>query len=183
MTHYKLVFLFGLFTFSSAAQRKFTTIPAVGTHVWSISGAVDIIASNVLQYPINQRFSAISYTAFAYDVKKFSAFEDIKPAYSFTVFQRIGIGASLHTKRSENVFSLLGGVRYFAYKGSIENPKLEEKISPKHGLWSGDYGAMYSLNIGRKKRFFSSRIYLPLHGGKWGILENASLELGVGIRL
>ena len=186
MKKIRLLYCFLCWAIAINAQvpfRKITTEPAIGTHIWSISGAVDLQCSNLLQYNVNQRINLISYTALSFDVIKFSAFEDINPKHSFTIFQRIGVGTSLNTKRSTNTFSLLGGVKYFSYAGSTENPNLEEKITTKRGIWATDYGAMYNLKIGRKKYFFSSRIFIPLYGGKWGILESGSIDFGIGIRL
>ena len=57
---------------------------------------------------------------------------------------------------------------------------------------SPDFGLMYNLKLGKKKYFFSYRMYLPLYPYPFesgdvnsidGNLANVTLEFGVGIRL
>lgn len=163
--------------------RKWTLEPAIGMRLSAAFGLVDIQVSCLAQYTINRRLSLASHTAFSFDLNTFKAFKDIDPKYSFTTFQKFGIGTALYTKRASHSFFLMAGGKYFAYSGSIKNPKLEDKVQTKFNTFSFDKGLMYNLKIGRRSPYFSGRIYAPVFDGKWIAIENTAVELGAGFRL
>jgi hypothetical protein len=85
----------------------------------------------------------------------------------------------------------MAGIRYDAIKVTLENPDLDN-VSTSVSSVSPDVGLMYNLKLGRKKYFFSYRMYIPLYpypiksSDFWAIDGNAanlSLEFGLGIRL
>jgi hypothetical protein len=163
--------------------RKWSIEPAVGMRLSAAFGLVDIQVSGLVQYNVHSRLSLASHTAVSFDLNTFKAFKNIDPKYSFTVFQKFGVGTSLYTKNTAHSFFLMAGGKYFAYSGSINNTKLEDKIQTKFNTFSFDKGLMYNLKVGRSDRYFSSRIYAPVFDGKWKMIENASVELGAGFRL
>ncbi len=164
-------------------NRKLSLEPAIGMRVSAAFGLVDIQLSCLVQYKLNNRFSLVSHTAFSHDLNTFKAFKNIDPKYSFTVFQKLGIGPSFYTKKTAHSFFLMAGGKYFAYSGSIKNPKLEDNVQSKFNTFSFDKGLMYNLKVGRADRYFSGRIYAPVFDGKWMAIENAAVELGAGFRL
>lgn len=162
--------------------RKLTTEPAIGTRIQSALGAPDIQLTNLLQYNLTRKVSFVSHTAFSQDLER-SNFPNVENNYSFSVMQKFGIGTTFYSRRSSSSFFLLSGIKYYAYSGTLTNPNLEESITTKtHGMTT-DNGIMYNYKRGLKKIFFSARIYVPLYDGLDGITENATLEVGVGIRL
>jgi hypothetical protein len=85
----------------------------------------------------------------------------------------------------------MAGIRYDAYKETLENPDIE-KVSASVSSVSPDVGLLYNLKIGKKKYFFSYRMYIPLYPYPlissyiWSLNDNMvnfSLEFGLGIRL
>jgi hypothetical protein len=187
-TTVKILFLLAL-NIKAMAQtdayptRKWTLEPAIGMRLSAAFGLVDIQVSCLSQYAINRRLSVASHTAFSFDLNTFKAFKNIDPKYSFTTFQKFGIGTALYTKRTSHSFFLLAGGKYFTYSGSIKNPKLEDRVQSKFNTFSFDKGLMYNLKIGRGSSYFSGRIYAPVFDGKWIALENAAAELGAGFHL
>jgi hypothetical protein len=183
-------FIFSIFLiFNVLAQekgypfRKLSIEPAIGLRVSSAFGMVDLQLSALVQYQVNKRLSLASHTAFSYDIKKFVAFKNVNPKYSFTTYQKFGVGTSVYTKNTAHTFFLLAGGKYFAYSGSVENPKLEDKIQTKFRTFSFDKGLMYNLKVGRSSPYFSTRLYVPVFDGKWVALENAVVEFGAGFHL
>jgi hypothetical protein len=184
----KILFLLAL-SIQAMAQadpyptRKWTLEPAIGMRVSAAFGLVDIQISCLTQYTINRRLSVASHTAFSFDLNTFKAFKNIDPKYSVTTFQKFGIGTTLYTKQTAHSIFLMGGGKYFTYSGSINNPKLEDKIQSKFSTFAFDKGLMYNLKIGRGNPYFSGRIYAPVFDGKWIAVENAAVELGAGFKL
>jgi hypothetical protein len=83
------------------------------------------------------------------------------------------------------------GIKYTAFKESLQNPNLDQTTTSITAV-SPDYGVMYSMKRGKKKYFFSYRMYVPLY--PWptkgsdinfldGNLNNVALELSLGRKL
>ncbi|TAF74835.1 MAG: hypothetical protein EAZ53_07190 [Bacteroidetes bacterium] len=162
---------------------KLSVEPALGTRVSSMIGAVDLQLSGLVQYNLHPRFHILSHTAISYDIIKYPIFNSVSINHSMTIFQKIGFGTSFYTKKMANSLNFVLGIKYFTYSAETNNESLEDKIPVQINVFSPDYGLMYNLKVGRKKYFFSGRIYAPVFNGKWFFLENANIELGFGIRL
>lgn len=164
---------------NKATYRCVTIEPGIGSH---LMGNPDIQISNLLQFNFQKRFSVISHTVLGYSFEN-PRITDIKQNYSYTIFQKFGIGLTLYKQRTSSTFSFLAGIKYDTYSGTLHNDQLPEKITTKTSSYSPDYGFMYNLKTGSDKYFFSGRIYIPVKGGLPGMVENANLEFGIGIRL
>jgi hypothetical protein len=162
--------------------NRITVEPAIGTRLSTLMGSADIGLSNLIQYNLHRSVSLLAHTAVSFDFENRNK-SDIHQNYSYTLFQKIGLGTSVYTKRTMHTVSFLIGVKYNAYSGTLTNSELSDAITTKTQSLSPDYGLMYNLKLGANKYFFSGRIYIPLQDGYYGIIENAHLELGVGIRL
>ncbi len=168
--------------------RKLTIEPAIGLNPWPMS---DLIISNLVQLDINAELSIVSYTAYCYNNVFLRDFNYIKTNYNYALSQKFGVGTTLFSKHSSHTFSLLAGVKYDAFKETLENPEFET-VSASVTSLSPDFGLMYNLKRGKKKIFFSYRTYLPLYPYPIkssdifsidGNLANISMEFGVGFRL
>ena len=151
----------------------------------------DLIISNLVQWNIKKRLSIVSYTSYSYNNAMQRDFNYIKTNYNYSLSQKFGVGTSLYTKHSSHTFSFMAGIRYDAFKETLENPDFE-KVSASVSSVSPDVGLLYNLKIGKKKYFFSYRMYIPLYpypfksSDIWSIdgnMANLSLEFGFGIRL
>ncbi|MEO6136871.1 MAG: hypothetical protein ABIP35_17080 [Ginsengibacter sp.] len=169
-------------------MRLLTIEPGIGLNPMPIS---DLVVSNVLQWNISKRFSAISYTSYAYNNVFLRKFNFITTDYNYSLNQKFGVGVSIYSKHSMHTFSLLAGIKYDSYQETLDNPDIE-KVSMSVKSLSPDAGLMYNLKKGRKKYFFSFRMYIPLYpypianSSEWsldGNMANVTLEFGVGIRL
>jgi hypothetical protein len=167
---------------------KLTIEPAVGMEA---SQMFDLIISNLVQWNLKKRLSIESYTSYAYNNIMDRDFNYIKTNYNYTLTQKFGVGTSLYTRHSSHTFSLMAGIRYDAYKETLENPDFET-VSASVSSFSPDIGLLYNLKIGKKKYFFSYRMYIPLYPYPFkssdilvtdGNIANISLEFGLGIRL
>jgi hypothetical protein len=85
----------------------------------------------------------------------------------------------------------MAGIKYGAYKETLENPDFET-VSASVSSVSPDVGLMYNLKLGKKKYFFSYRMYIPLYPYPFKTsdvnaidanMANISMEFGLGIRL
>lgn len=167
---------------------KFTIEPGIGINPAPMS---DFVVSNLIQWNVTKRFSLSSHSSLNLNGPFNHTFNYVETNYNYSLIQKFGPGASLYTRRSSHTFSLLAGIKYSAYKETLNNPEFE-KISVKVHTVSPDFGFMYSLKLGQKKVFFSYRMYIPLYPYPVkkpdyltldSNLANISLELGVGIRL
>ena len=162
--------------------RKLSIEPALGTSLVSLMGEPDIQLSALIQLSYHKRFSILAHSALTNGFST-AYVSDVKANYNLTAAQKIGIGTSVYTRRTANGFFLIGGFKYEAYSGTLENMQLPEKVTVKTSSLSPDYGLMYNLKSGRKKYYFSGRLYIPLVDGSSGIIENSNLEFGIGIKL
>jgi hypothetical protein len=168
--------------------RIVTIEPAIGMET---SQLFDLVISNLVQWNLKKRLGLISYTSYSYNDAMDRDFNYIKTDYNYSLSQKFGIGTSLFTRHTSHTFSFLAGIRYDALKVTMENPELE-KVSASLSSVSPDLGLMYNLKIGKKKYFFSYRMFIPFYpypfktSDFWAIDGNAanlSLEFGLGIRL
>lgn len=167
---------------------KLTIEPGIGIKP---APQADLLLSNVVQWNIKKRLSITSHSAISFNSPFERNFNYIQTNYNYSLMQRFGIGTSLYTRKSSHTFSLMGGIKYDAYKETLNNPEFE-KVTVALNSSSPDFGLMYNLKIGQKKFFFSYRMYIPLYpypvkGMDFqsidGNLANISVELGLGIRL
>jgi len=166
--------------------RILTIEPAIGLEPMS-----DLIISNLVQWNIKKRLSTVSYTSYAFNNAMQRDFNHIKTNYNYTFTQKFGVGTSLYSRHTSHTFSILAGIRYDAYKETLENPEFE-KASASISSVSPDFGLLYNLKVGKKKHFFSYRMYIPLYpypfksSYLWSVndnMANLSFEFGYGIRL
>ncbi len=165
-----------------------TTEPGIGINPYPSS---DFIVSNVIQWNLKRRLSLISYTTYSANNAFERTFNYIINDYNYTLSQKFGIGTTFYIKKSSHTISLLGGIKYDSYKETLDNPEFE-KVSVSFTSVSPDFGLMYNLKMGRKKYFFSYRMYIPLYPyplltsdvlASDANIANVSMEFGVGIRL
>jgi hypothetical protein len=168
--------------------RILTIEPAIGMET---SQMFDLILSNLVQWNIKKRLGIVSYTSYSYNNAMDRDFNFIKTNYNYSLSQKFGIGTSLYTKHSSHTFSFMAGIRYDAYKETLENPDFEE-VSASVSSVSPDVGLLYNIKVGKKKYFFSYRMYIPLYPYPFqssdilstdGNIANLSLEFGLGIML
>lgn len=168
--------------------RKLTIEPAIGINPMPMS---DIVVSNLVQWNVKKHFNVVSRSSVSFNTAFSRNFNYVHTDYSYSLSQTIGIGTSFYFKHSSNTFSLMAGVKYDATKETLNNPDFE-KVSYASRSVSPDFGLMYNLKMGKKKYFFSYRMYIPLYPYPLKTfditaidsnLANISLEFGVGIRL
>lgn len=168
--------------------RKLTIEPAIGVNPMPSS---DLVFSNILQWNISKRLSIVSHTSYTFNNAMQRNFNYVKTNYNYTLSQKFGVGTSLYTKHASHTFSFLAGIKYDAYKETLENPDFET-VSASVSSVSPDFGLMYNLKLGKKKYFFSYRMYIPLYPYPFKTSDiNAidaneatiSMEFGLGIRL
>jgi hypothetical protein len=165
-----------------------TTEPCIGINPYPTS---DFIVSNVLQWNLKRRLCIIAYTTYSANNAFERTFNYITNDYNYTLSQKFGIGTTFYAKKSSHTISFLSGIKYDAYKETLDNPDFE-KVSVSFSSVSPDFGLMYNLKFGRKKYFFSYRMYIPLYPYPFltsdilatdANVANISMEFGVGIRL
>jgi hypothetical protein len=139
--------------------RRLTIEPAIGMET---SQMFDLVISNLVQWNIKKRLGIVSYTSYSYNDAMDRNFNYIMTDYNYSLSQKFGVGTSLYTKRSSHTFSFMGGIRFDAYKETLKNPDFEE-VSASVSSLSPDVGLLYNLKIGKKKYFFSYRMYIPLY--------------------
>ena len=168
--------------------RKLTIEPAIGVNLWPMS---DMLISNLVQWNINRRLSILSFSSVSYNNAFLREFNHIKTNYNYSISQKFGIGVSLYTENTSHMFSFIAGIKYDAFKETLENPEFEN-VSASVNSVSPDLGLLYNLKVGKENFFYNFRTYIPLYPYPtksldiWSIqgnLSNLSLEFGVGICL
>jgi hypothetical protein len=167
---------------------KVTVEPAIGLNPMPSS---DVLITNLIQWNIKKRLSIVSHTLYSVN----NAFQRnnnyVRTNYNYSLSQKFGIGTSLYLKNSSHTLSILAGIKYDSFKETLENPEFE-KFSASLSTSGPDVGLMYGLKIGKKKYFFSYRMYIPLYpyplkttdtNSIDGNMANLSMEFGFGIRL
>jgi len=169
-------------------DRKLTIEPGIGMTFYQLPG---LRISNLVQLDLNKRLSIVSYSSYSYNNAFLRDFNFIKTNYDYSLSQKFGIGTSRYTKHSTHTLSLIAGIKYDAFKETLNNPEFEKVIVSVKSV-SPDVGLMYNLKVGKKKYFFSYRMYIPLYPYPFkssdinsidGNLANLSMEFGFGIRL
>lgn len=162
--------------------------PAIGLNPWPTA---DLVFSNLVEYNITGHFSLAAYSTYSHNNAFHRNFNYIQNEHNYSLSQKFGVGTTIHKKRASHAFLLLGGIKYSKSKETLENPEFET-ISGQTASFDPDFGAMYHLQLGKKKYFFSYRMYLPLYPYPIqrpditaidGNMANISLEFGLGIRL
>ena len=168
--------------------RKLTIEPAIGINLWPMS---DMLISNLVQWNINRRLSILSFSSVSYNNAFLREFNYIKTNYNYSISQKFGIGVSFYTENTSHMFSFIAGIKYDAFKETLENPEFEN-VSASENSVSPDLGLLYNLKVGKGDFFYNFRTYIPLYPYPtksldiWtiqGNLSNLSLEFGVGICL
>lgn len=194
---YTKAFLLGALIFFSqhelsaqTEEGKFTVSVEPGIGI-SPMPLMDMTLSNIIQVGVTKRLSVISYSSIRENNLFLRNFNYIRSSNNHTLTQKLGLGISLCTSRSNHTFSLIGGLQYNTYRETLDNPKFET-VDVRMKSWSPDFGLMYNLKLGQKKYFFSYRMYIPLSPyplmtrdftASDANLANVSIEIGIGIRL
>ena len=168
--------------------RKLTIEPAIGITPMPIS---DVVISNLLQWNVKKQLSIISRSSISFNSAFNRNFNYIHTDYSYLLSQTIGIGTLFYLKHSSHTFSFMAGIKYDATQETLNNPEFE-KVSYATSTVSPDFGLMYNYKLGKKKYFFSYRMYIPLYPYPFKTsdinsmdsnLANISFEFGIGIRI
>lgn len=173
---------------TSYPHRILTIEPGVGIHT---NFGTDLLITNLVQWNPRKHLSLASHSSFNINNLSQRDFNFIRTDYNYSLNQKFGAGTTVYRKKSSHSFLLMIGIKYTAFKESLENPNLD-KVSTSIAAVSPDYGLMYSMKRGKKKYFFSYRMYLPLY--PWptkgsdinfldGNLNNIALELALGVKL
>lgn len=168
--------------------RTLTIEPGVGIHT---NFGTDFLISNLVQWNPNKRLSLAAYSSFNINNITQREFNYVKTDYNYSLNQKFGAGTTRYSKNSSHTFLLMAGLKYTAYKETLDNPDFN-KVSTSISTLSPDYGLMYSLKRGWKKYFFTSRFYLPL--SPWltngtnienvqGTLRDIAVEFGMGMKI
>ncbi len=168
--------------------RKLTIQPAIGLHPAFFS---DVVLSNLIQWKVNRHLSFASHTSYDINDVSMRNFNYIKTNYNFSFNQKFGVGTTVYRQQTSHSFFLMGGVKYDAFKQTLNNPEFE-KVAVSVSSLSPDYGVFYNLKAGKKKYFFSFSMYVPIYpyptngfdiNSIQANMANFSLEMGIGIRL
>lgn len=166
-------------------NHKLTIEPAVGTKFTTFAGgALDIQPALLVQYNLNPRLNFILHAATSLDIKS-SHFKNVKKKYNYTSFQRMGVGTTLYSRKTANSFYLTGGAKHYMYSAKMKNKHLSETVEVDIDKWYADWGLLYAFKWGRKRTFFTTRIYFPLlvEDTGYNLIENTTIEFGVGLRI
>jgi len=168
-----------------------TIEPGIGLKPGPTTPTPGLMISNLVQWNITKRLNILSHTSYTYNNAFLRDFNYITTNYSNSLSQKFGVGTSLYGKRSSHTFSFMAGIQFDNFKETLNNPEFENLEVSSSSL-SPDFGLIYNLKIGKKKYFFSYRMYLPLYPYPFkssditsidGNISNLSMEVGLGIRL
>ncbi len=172
----------------SNGQRLLTIEPAIGIHT---NFGTDLLITNLVQWNPHKRWSFGAYSSYSINNIMLKEFNHVKSDYNYSLNQKFGAGMMFNRKKASHTLMLMAGVKYTAYKETLNNPGLD-KASISISAFSPDYGIMYSAKRGWKKYFFTYRMYLPLYpfpikGSNIlyteGNMNNVALEFGVGMKI
>lgn len=170
-------------TKATSTYRKLSVEPALGTRFMTIIGGMrDVQLTNLVQYNPSKKLNFVAHTMLSFDLPN-TFFKNIHNNYSYTYLQQIGVGTTFYKRKSSNSFFVVGGLKHYAYSGSTDNALLTDQITFKTKGTAPDYGLLYTYKRGVNNVYFSGRIYIPLTDGLPGLLESATMELGVGIKI
>jgi hypothetical protein len=168
--------------------RQLTIEPGIGIHT---NFGVDFLVTNLIQWNPRKHLSFASHSSFNINNSTQRYFNGIKTDHNFSINQKFGAGTTLYTKRSSHTFLGMVGAKYTTYRETLDDERFD-KVDTTLKSFSPDYGLMYSLKVGRKKCFFTYRMYVPLY--PWptkgadvlyldGNMNNIALEFGIGIKI
>ncbi|MEO6831871.1 MAG: hypothetical protein ABI378_06010 [Chitinophagaceae bacterium] len=165
-------------------SRKLTTDLGIGIPIFqTLIPERDWLLGSQTQFNLNRKLSIISHTGLLLYASTFHDAKDyLKTNHSYSLLQKFGIGTTFYTKGTANGFFLMGGFKYSSVKSTMNNPDFPQQTMSYSSLIS-DYGVLYNLKVGKKKYFFSGRVYIPLNNLPLEPFESSTIELGVGTRL
>lgn len=172
----------------SRAFRQWTVEPAIGIHT---NFGTDLLISNLVQWNPYKHLSFGAHSSYNINNITQREFNHITTDYNYSLNQKFGVGMIFNRKKGSHTFMLMAGVKYTAYKETLNNPDFD-KVSTSISAFSPDYGMMYSAKRGWKKYFFTYRMYLPLYpfplkGSNIlysdGNMNNIALEFGIGMKV
>src|SRR6185312_3338290 len=126
--------------------RQLTIDPGIGIHS---NFGTDLLISNLVQWNPKKHLSLASHSSFNINNIFQRDFNGIKTNHNYSINQKFGVGTTFYSKRSSNTFLLMAGVKYTAFKESLNSPD-NTKISAAIHSVSPDYGLMYNLKKGVK---------------------------------
>lgn len=168
--------------------RLLTVEPGIGIHT---NFGTDLLITNLVQWNPYKRWSFGAHSSYNINNIMLTEFNHVKTDYNYSLNQKFGAGIMFNRKKGSHTFMLMAGVKYTAYKETLNHPNLDQ-VSSSIRAWSPDYGIMYSAKRGWKKYFFTYRMYLPLY--PWpikdsnilysdGNMNNIALEFGMGMKI
>lgn len=169
-------------------QRLLSIEPAIGIHA---NFGTDLLISTLVQWNPYKHWSFGSHSSYNINNITQRDFNYIITDYNYSINQKFGAGLIFNRKKGSHTVMLMAGVKYTAYKETLNNPDFD-KTSASISALSPDYGFMYSAKRGWKKYFFTYRMYLPLYpfpikGSNIlysdGNMNNIALEFGIGMKL
>jgi hypothetical protein len=173
---------------SADAFRLLTVEPGIGIHT---NFGTDLLITNLVQWNPYKRWSFGAHSSYNINNIMLTEFNHVRTDYNYSLNQKFGAGMMFNRKKGSHTFMLMAGVKYTAYKETLDHPDLDQ-VSTSIRAWSPDYGIMYSAKRGWKKYFFTYRIYVPLF--PWpikgsnilytdGNMNNIALEFGMGMKI
>ncbi|SEW56399.1 hypothetical protein [Chitinophaga arvensicola] len=158
--------------------------PAIGVTWITVKPTVSVMAF----HQFTPKFSIASHSMLSFLLFRNFPQEYIKTNYNYALTQKLGIGYSLYGPKGKTRHTILimGGIKYTAFSETLDNPELEKITTATHRI-TPDYGLMYDLSLGTKKRTFDARLYFPFYPIRYyplGTVSNIGyLELGLGFKL
>lgn len=171
-----------------APDRVLTIEPGIGFHT---NMGMDFLITNLVQWNLSRHLSVGAHTSFNINNVAQRDFNFVKTDYNYSLNQKFGVGRTIYSKKSSHSFFVMGGMKYTAYKETLNNPDLDQ-VSASVSSLSPDYGMMYSVKRSARNVFFTFRMYIPLYpfptkGADINFvdlnMENIALEAGVGIKV
>lgn len=166
------------------SYSKLTTDISVGFPLLQFkSNHKDWLIGCQSQYNVTRKINIVSYTGLLLYAATFRDNKDyIKTNHNYSIIQRFGMGTTFFTRGITNSFFLMAGFRYSSAKSTMNHPDFPEQVVTYSSLVP-EYGVLYNLKVGNKKYFFSTRLYVPLHNLPLELIENGTIEFGVGMRV
>jgi hypothetical protein len=158
--------------------------PAVGVTWITVKPTLSVMAF----HQFTPKFSIASHSMLSFLLFRNFPQEYIKTNYNYALAQKLGAGYSLYGRKGKtrHTILLMGGIKYIAFSETLNNPGLDKITTSTHSIVP-DYGCMYDISFGIKKRTFDARLYFPFYPIRYyplGTVSNIGyLELGLGFKL
>lgn len=158
--------------------------PALGITWITVKPTLSVMAF----HQFTPKLSIASHSMFSFLLFRNFPQKYIKTNYNYTLAQKLGIGYSLYGPKGQtrHTILLMGGIKYIAFSETLDNPELDKITTSTHSIVP-DYGLMYDVSFGGKRRTFDARLYFPFYPIRYyplGTVSNIGyLELGVGVKL